>query len=134
MTDFHKALLGPKKMSTKETLAALRREAPSEMAELEAALKSPAKPPRCEECEGTGIVSDGGPGLRNAISEWLPCDCPLGRKYKSIPEEWPEWKAEKARFTGRITVLEEALNELYHRTDCTTWQMEIINKVLPQKP
>jgi hypothetical protein len=38
------------------------------------------------------------------------------------------------RLKARITVLEEALNELYHRTDCTTRQMEIINGVLPQKP
>lgn len=119
MSPFHKALLGAH---------------PKEMAQLKAALLAPSKPARCEECEGTGIVSDGGPGMRNAISEWLPCECPAGRIHQTIPEEWPEWKAQKARFTGRITVLEEALNELYHRTDCTTWQMEIINKVLPQKP
>jgi hypothetical protein len=129
MSPFHKALLGPK-----DAVKMLRREAPEEMAALEAALKAPSKPAVCEECLNTGICGDEGPGMRNAHLEWRPCDCPAGRIHKTIPECLPEHKAEQMRLKARITVLEEALNELYHRTDCTTRQMEIINGVLPQKP
>jgi len=135
-------------MNARDALKILRAEAPAEMAQLEAAIKSPAapatislaspkrsdeKPIVCEECLNTGICGDGGPGMRNAHLEWVPCDCPAGRIHKSIPECLPEHKAEQIRLKARITVLEEALNELYHRTDCTTWQMEIINTVSLQK-
>lgn len=34
---------------------------------------------------------------------------------------------------ARIAELEDALNEIYHYTDSTTGQMEIIDRVLPQK-
>ncbi len=33
----------------------------------------------------------------------------------------------------RIETLESTLNELYHSTSCTTYQMELINEVCPQK-
>ncbi len=32
----------------------------------------------CEECRGTGICGDEGPGLKNARHEWHPCDCAIG--------------------------------------------------------
>lgn len=116
-------------MKPKKALDLLRQHAPTETAALEAALKS--KPP-CEDCGGTGICGDNGPGLRNAHQEWVPCDCPLGRAHKTIPESYPENKAVTARLNARILVLEDALNEIFHRTDSTTVQMEIIQKVLPQ--
>jgi hypothetical protein len=34
---------------------------------------------------------------------------------------------------ARIAVLEEALYDLFHRTDCTSYQMEIIEGVLPER-
>ena len=70
-------------MKPNEILAALRAEAPEEMAALTAALKSPAL---CEECEGTGICGDEGPGMKNAVHEWLPCGCPMGDLHRAIPK------------------------------------------------
>jgi hypothetical protein len=118
-------------MKTKDLLKTLNTHAPLEMAELKAALAEKLKP-SCEECGGTGICGDEGPGMRNARLEWVPCDCPAGRIHKSIPECLPEHKAEQIRLKARIWVLEDALNEIFHRTDSTTTQMEIIQKVLPQ--
>lgn len=34
---------------------------------------------------------------------------------------------------NRIDELESTLNALYHSTSCTTYQMELINEVCPQK-
>lgn len=36
-------------------------------------------------------------------------------------------------FWTRIQELEDCLAEIYHRTSCTTHQMELINKILPQE-
>ncbi len=36
-------------------------------------------------------------------------------------------------FQKRIEDLEYTLNYLYHSTDCTTRQMELINEICPQK-
>lgn len=37
---------------------------------------------KCEECDGTGLVGDEGPGKKNARLEWHPCDCPLGTVHR----------------------------------------------------
>lgn len=36
-------------------------------------------------------------------------------------------------FWMRIQDLEECLAEIYHHTSCTTHQMDLINKILPQE-
>lgn len=36
-------------------------------------------------------------------------------------------------FWMRIQELEDCLAEIYHHTSCTTHQMELINKILPQE-
>lgn len=36
-------------------------------------------------------------------------------------------------FWARIQDLEYCLAEIYHHTSCTTYQMELINKILPQE-
>jgi hypothetical protein len=118
-------------MNTKDLIKTLNTHAPLEMAELKAALAKKLKP-SCEDCGGTGICGDEGPGRHNAHFEWVPCDCPAGTIHKSIPEGLPEHKADQIRTKARIEVLEDALNEIFHRTDSTTAQMEIIQKVLPQ--
>ena len=112
-------------MNAKNTLRHLTTAAPEEMAELKAALKSA---PPCEDCGGTGICGDEGPGMRNARHEWMPCECPLGRLYTTIPECLDEWKAQRIRLKVRIAVLEDALNEIYHWS--TEQQMGIIRRVL----
>jgi hypothetical protein len=118
-------------MNAAETLIYLREHAPEQTAELEKVVRS--RQSFCEACGGTGICGDEGPGKRNAVNEWHPCDCPLGEIHRSIPEASPEWKAEKAVLSKRIQILEDALNEIYHWTDSTSGQMEIINRCLPQK-
>jgi len=35
---------------------------------------------QCDDCAGTGIIGDEGPGMKNAVHEWLPCPC------KEVPQ------------------------------------------------
>jgi len=30
---------------------------------------------QCDDCAGTGIIGDEGPGMKNAVHEWQPCPC-----------------------------------------------------------
>lgn len=46
--------------------------------------------------------------------------------------EWPAGDVE-IQFWARIQDLEYCLAEIYHHTSCTTYQMELINKILPQE-
>jgi len=68
----------------------------------------------------------------------------LGARVAALEAERDRWRDARAdlqthhnyhlaKMTERIRVLEDTLNEIYHRTDSTTQQMEIINEVLPQK-
>lgn len=157
-------------------------------------LSNKTKPPVsrfCEDCGGTGICGDEGPGRRNARLEWQPCDCPLGEQYRHVRQLTEEGEARlRARVSDlesaadmlndeflriiaiaqdgsthgptmeivgiceralshvkrsvplvaecvkqrvRVRELENALNEIYHRSDSTSHQLEIIEAVLPQQ-
>lgn len=48
-------------------------------------------------------------------------------EYAGVPNN-PELE-----FWMRIQELEGVLTNIYHSTSCTTYQMELINEVLPQK-
>ena len=126
-------------MKTKDLLKQLNIHAPVQMAQLKAELMKPNthtpenNKPYCDDCGGTGICGDEGPGMKNARHEWVPCDCSAGQIHKTVPEYIPEYKAERAQLKARILVLEDALNDIFHRTDSTTTtQMEIIQKIQPQ--
>ena len=102
----------------------------------------------CQECNGTGIVGDEGPGRKNAIHEWHPCDCPKGDEHRPRRMErfQPEWTDEemdaiselaKAKEMSQKNIIRQAVR-LYQAAalgDCSVvWPCLQPNSVIPKHP